>query len=144
MNLIEFNETKNRIVKTIETLPELYKAVQAIKITFVMGPTQEEECIKMIMKEICSSNPDIRGRLDTFDIDNGKGKSIKGLLLLLFLDKDKDRFDYPDINRFYAKYPEFFTKNFDNNDLNQFIIGNFWIKRSGCFETQRIKAYRWD
>lgn len=30
---------------------------------------------------------------------------VKGVTLLLFLDKDKDRFDHPDINRFYAHYP---------------------------------------
>jgi hypothetical protein len=108
-----------------QTLPKLFdennKEVQAIKIAFTIGSIQEEECIKMIMKEIYSSNPDIRGRLDIFDISIGEGKSVKGAVALLFLNKDKDRFDYRDINRFYAEYPEFFTENFDNNDLNQFI-----------------------
>jgi hypothetical protein len=128
MNLIEFNQTKNRIVKMInQTLPKLFdennKEVQAIKIAFTIGSIQEEECIKMIMKEIYSSNPDIRGRLDTFDISIGEGKSVKGAVALLFLNKDKDRFDYRDINRFYAEYPEYFTGNFDEDDSesNQFI-----------------------
>ena len=50
--------------------------------------------------------------------------SVKGVTLLLFLDKDKDRFDHSDINRFYAEYPEFYTGIFEDRDeSNQFISG---------------------
>ena len=148
MNLIEFNQVKNRIVKMInQTLPKLFdennKEVQAIKIAFTIGSIQEEECIKMIMKEIYSSNSDIRGRLDIFDISIGEGKSVKGAVALLFLNKDKDRFDYRDINRFYAEYPEFFTKNFDNNDLNQFIgglLGTIVSIKEKCAHFGRIET----
>jgi hypothetical protein len=127
MNLVEFNRLKekleNSIIPLLDDLRDESKMVFNICVSTVINTNDEIDCMRLAMNEVCSSNPDIRGRLDTFDIDVGEGKSDKGLVLLLFLDKDKDRFDYPNINRFYAEYPEYFTGNFDEDDYesNQFI-----------------------
>ena len=65
-------------------------------------------------------------RITINGIDELNLGSVKGVTILLFLDKDKDRFDHPDINRFYAEYPEFYTGIFEDRDedkSNQFISG---------------------
>lgn len=72
------------------------------------------EDIKLALKEICDSNPDICVRVDVFDSlekDNANKTHeipvVKGVTFRLFLNKDKDIFDYPYINRFYAYGKDF-------------------------------------
>lgn len=78
------------------------------------------EAIKLALDEICDSNPDIRGRVDVFDLEDAIDKTYevpaeaKGIVWLLFLDKDKNKYDHPDIDRFYAEHPEFYTGYFDD------------------------------
>lgn len=83
-------------------------------------PIELAEAIKLALDEICDSNPDIRGRVDVFDLEDALDKTheipaeAKGIVWLLFLDKDKDKYDHPDIDRFYAEHPEFYTGYFDD------------------------------
>ena len=132
MNLVEINKLKEELVNSV--LPSLddirdenKKDDLFICTSFVVTTNDEIECAKLALKEICSSNPDIKGRVDVFDnlvYSVINGEHVKGITLLLFLDKDKDRFDHPDINRFYVDYPEFFTgifKEADEDESNQFI-----------------------
>ena len=137
MNLVEINALKEELVNSIAPLlndlrDESKNNVQSICEAFAVTTDDEIECVKLVLNEICSSNPDIRGRVDVFDdlgitingIDELTLGSVKGVTLLLFLDKYKDRFDHPDINRFYAEYPEFYTGIFEDRDeSNQFISG---------------------
>ena len=139
MNLVEINALKEELVNSIapslnDLRDESKHNVQSICEAFAVTTDDEIECVKLVLNEICSSNPDIRGRVDVFDnlgitingIDELTLGSVKGVTLLLFLDKDKDRFDHSDINRFYAEYPEFYTGMFDDRDedkSNQFISG---------------------
>lgn len=143
MNLVEINTLKEELVNSITPLindlqDESKNNVQSICEAFVVTTDDEIECVKLVLNEICSSNPDIRGRVDVFDdmgitidtINELSISTVKGLTLLLFLDKDKDRFDHPDINRFYAEYPEFFTGAFaerDGDESNKFIGSLFSV-----------------
>lgn len=139
MNLVEINTLKEELVNSIAPLlndlrDESKSNVQSICEAFAVTTDDELECVKLVLNEICSSNPDIRGRVDVFDnlgitingIDELNLGSVKGVTLLLFLDKNKDRFDHRDINRFYSEYPEFYTGMFEDRDednTNQFISG---------------------
>lgn len=116
---------KDRLVNTIVPLLDDLrdsnkKEVNSICRSFVFMKNDDCECtantIKLALGEICDSNPDIQGRVDVFD--KIYGESVKGVTFLLFLKKDKDKFDYPDINRFYAEYPEFYTKIFNEEDIH--------------------------
>lgn len=155
MNLMEINRLKEKLVNSILPLlddlrDENKKDVQSICASFVVTTNDEIECMRLVMDEICSSNPDIRGRIDVFDnleFSIVDGISVGGIVLLLFLNKDKDRFDHPDINRFYAEYPEFFTGNFDEDDDSNQFIGDLLstivaVKEKsahfGCLKTKSI------
>lgn len=132
MNLVKFNMLKEQITNSIvplldELRNEKTKSIQHICESFVVTTNDGIECVKSAFNEICSSNPDIRGRIDVFDkleFNIVNDLSVKGVTLLLFLEKDKYRFDHPDINRFYQDYPEFFTGIFeerDDDESNKFI-----------------------
>lgn len=133
----EINMAKNAIVDSILPLlddlrDDSKKEVNNICRSFLAVENAEIECVKMVLNEICSSNPDILGRVDVFDtrgigfniaddrLDLGK---IKGITITLFLDKDKDILDHPDINRFYAQHPKFFTGIFDEEDSTNKFFG---------------------
>ena len=116
MNLVEINTLKEELVNSIapslnDLRDESKNNVQSICEAFAVTTDDEIECVKLVLNEICFSNPDVRGRVDVFDnlgitingIDELTLGSVKGVTLLLFLDKDKDRFDHRDINRFYAE-----------------------------------------
>ena len=107
--------------------------------SFVVDTDDEIRGINLAVDKICSSNPDIKGRVDVFDHLNLDKETIiighppvkgpvNGTTITLFLDKDKDRFDHPDINRFYAHYPEFYTGLFNQNSRNDNAL-NWFIKR---------------
>ena len=139
MNLVEINALKEELVNSIapslnDLRNESKNNVQSICEAFTVTTDDEIECVKLVLNEICSSNPNIRGRVDVFDnlgidiniADELNLGPVKGVTLLLFLDKDKDRFDHRDINRFYVAYPEFYTGIFEDRDegkSNQFISG---------------------
>lgn len=133
----EINMAKNAIVDSILPLlddlrDDNKKEVNNICRSFLAIENAEIECVKMVLNEICSSNPDILGRVDVFDtrgigfniaddrLDLGK---IKGITITLFLDKDKSILDHPDIDRFYSQYPKFFTEIFDEEDSNNKFFG---------------------
>ena len=114
------NMIKNDLVDEIQTLLDDLRneKTYSIRESYVVSTDAEIEGMDLAISEICSNNPDICGRVDVI---NGLERSsninlcepVKGVTILLFLDKDKDRFDHPDINRFYAQYPEFCTGCFD-------------------------------
>ena len=56
--------------------------------------------------------------IDSSIIDEMYEGPVKGVTILLFLDKDKDIFDHPNINRFYIQHPQFYTGNFNKEDTN--------------------------
>ena len=130
-DFVEINKLKNGLVDSIIPLLDdlRNKRTYTIRISFVVTENTEIMSIKSAMDKICSDNPDIQGRVDAFyglerssniiaELYEG---SVKGATLLLFLDKYQDRFNYPDINRFYAQYPEFYTGGFDEDCNNDFF-----------------------
>ena len=105
-HILRFTDKKNTIIHDLSNRK--------------LFPNSKIKYEKLALKEICDLNSDIRGRVDVFDHLNFDKETIivghppvkgpvKGITITLFLDKDKDRFDHPDINRFYAHYPEFYT-----------------------------------
>ena len=131
MNLVEINILKDKLVDYIipflDDLRDSKKEVNTICKSFAVTTNDEIECVKLALNEICSSNQDITGRVDVFDdlqFNIARVNPVKGVVLLLFLDKNKDRFNHPDINRFYVEYPEFYTGVFEErngDDTNKFI-----------------------
>lgn len=130
----EINMAKNEIVDSILPLlddlrDDSKKEVNNICKSFLAVENIEIECVKMALNEICSSNPDILGRVDVFDTwgtglnitDDGLDlEQIKGVTITLFLDKDKSILDHPDIDRFYSQYPVYYTGKF-NDESNEFF-----------------------
>lgn len=111
------------------------KETNTICKSFAVDTNDEIRGINLAVEQICSSNPDIGRRVDVFDHLNLDKETIiighppvKGITVTLFLDKDKDRFDHPDINRFYARYPEFYTGLFNQNSKNDNTL-NLFIAR---------------
>lgn len=125
----EINEFKKEIADSITPLLDDLRneKIHSIRSSFTIATNREIEAIKSVLKEISDSNTDICGRIDVFDkleFNIVNDLSVKGVTLLLFLEKDKYRFDHPDINRFYSDYPEFFTGIFeerDDDESNKFI-----------------------
>ena len=130
----EINMAKNEIVDSILPLlddlrDDSKKEVNNICKSFLAVENVEIECVKMALNEICSSDPDILGRVDVFDtrgigfniVDDGLDlEQIKGVTITLFLDKDKSILDHPDIDRFYSQYPAYYTGKFDD-ESNKFF-----------------------
>ena len=121
-NFEKTNNFKNELVDHLVSLLDDLEngTIHSICSSFIISPNSKIKDEKLALKEICDLNSDIRGRVDVFDHLNFDKETIivghppvkwpvKGITITLFLDKDKDRFDHPDINRFYAHYPEFYT-----------------------------------
>lgn len=79
--------------------------------------------LKLALKEICDSNPEFKARVDVFyhlgenAIDKtyaNKMLEFKGVTWVLFFKKVKDKYDHPDIDRFYSEHPQFYTGYFDD------------------------------
>lgn len=114
------NTIKNDLVDEITSLLDDLRneKTYSIRESYVVSTDAEIEGMDLAISEICSNNPDICGRVDVI---NGLERSsninlsepVKGVTILLFLHKYQDRFDHPDIDRFYAQYPEFCTGCFD-------------------------------
>lgn len=124
-----FNKIKDELLYSLVPLLDKLRNVKnyQIRLSFVVSENFQIEAMKSAVNKICSDNPDILGRVDVFDdfeidsssiIDEVYEGPVKGVTILLFLDKDKDIFDHPDINRFYVKHPEFYTGNFNKEDTN--------------------------
>lgn len=140
---------KNEIVDSITPLlddlrDESKKEANRICVAFVINEndTYKIDCFKLALKEVCDSNPDILGRVDVFDeIYEGP---VKGVTMLLFLEKDKDIFDHPDIDRFYAEYPEFYTEIFGEKDIhNEFfrtLFESILAVKEKCLPFRLIKT----
>lgn len=132
----EINMAKNEIVDSILPLLDDLRngSKKGVKVnnickSFLAAENVEIECVKIALNEICSSNPDILGRVDVFDTwgtglnitDDGLDlEQIKGITITLFLDKDKSILDHPDIDRFYSQYPVYYTGKF-NDESNEFF-----------------------
>lgn len=133
-----FNKIRNELLNSLVPLLDKLRNVKnyQIRLSFVVSENFQIEAMKSAVYKICSDNPDILGRIDVFDdfeidssiIDEMYEGPVKGVTILLFLDKDKDRFDHPDINRFYAQYPEFYTGLFNQNSRNDNTL-NWFIKK---------------
>ena len=136
MNAEKINKLKNDIINYIIPLlddlrDENKKEVDNIRISFVFtkndiykyktSPIELANTIKLALDEIRRYNPDIRRRVDVFDLDDAIDKTCeipvedKGIVWILFFDKDRDRYDHPDIDRLYAEHPEFYTGYFDDD-----------------------------
>ena len=132
----EINMVKNEIVDSILPLLDDLRngSKKGVKVnnickSFLVVENAEIECVKIALNEICSSNPDILGRVDVFDTwgtglnitDDGLDiEQIKGVTITLFLDKDKSILDHPDIDRFYSQCPVYYTGKFDD-ESNKFF-----------------------
>ena len=134
MHVEEINDLKNYlidyIVPLLDDLRSDIKGVDSICRTFVSmkndtydyttDPIELADTIKLALDEICNSNSDVCGRVDVFDLEDTIDKTYevpaeaKVVVWILFLEKDKDKYDHPDINRLYAQHPEFFTGYFDD------------------------------
>ena len=114
------NMIKNGLVDEIQTLLDDLRneKTYSIRESYVVSTDAEIEGMDLAISEICSNNPDIHGRVDVINgLDYSSNinlcEPVKGVTVLLFLHKYQDRFDHPDIDRFYAQYPEFCTGCFD-------------------------------
>ena len=114
------NMIKNGLVDEIQTLLDDLRneKTYSIRESYVVSTDAEIEGMDLAISEICSNNPDICGRVDVINGLELSGninlsEPVKGVTILLFLHKYQDRFDHPDIDRFYAQYPEFCTGCFD-------------------------------
>ena len=127
-DFVVFNKIRNELLDSLVPLLDKLRNVKnyQIRLSFVASENFQIEAMKSAVYKICSDNSDILGRVDVFDdfvidssiIDEMYEGPVKGVTILLFLDKDKDIFDHPNINRFYIKYPQFYTGNFDKEDIN--------------------------
>lgn len=119
----EINEFKKEIEDSIIPLLDDLRneKIHSIRSLFTIATNREIEAIKSVLKEISDSNPDICERVDVLD-PLGKDAVdktheipvVKGVVWILFLKKDKDKYDHPDINRFFSGYPDpgFYTDSF--------------------------------
>ena len=127
-DFVVFNNIRNELLDSLVPLLDKLRNVKnyQIRLSFVVSENFQIEAMKSAVYKICSDNPDILGRVDVFDdfgidsstIDEMYEGPVKGVTILLFLDKDKDIFDHPNINRFYIQYPQFYTGIFNKEDTN--------------------------
>ena len=111
----EINEFKKEIADSITPLIDDLRneKIHSIRSSFTIATNSEIEAIKSVLKEISDSNPDICERVDVLDPlekdtvnKTHEIPEVKGVVWILFLKKDKNKYDHPDINIFYSGYPE--------------------------------------
>lgn len=124
----ESNKLKNYLVDHIVPLlddlrDENKKEANHICVSFAINANDNYriEGIQSAMKEICHSNPDIRGRVDVFD--KLYGDLVKGVTLYFHLANDKHVLSLSELNKIYAHYPELYSKIFDAEDDNNKFFG---------------------
>lgn len=127
-NMMWKNSLVDHITPLLDDLRDSNKKeVNNICRSFVFMENDDCECtantIKLALDEICDSNPDICGRVDVFDLEDTIDEEYKipagakGLVWILFLEKDKDRYDHPDIDRLYIEHPQCYTGYFDDTPV---------------------------